>query len=128
MDNAKKRTGFRIGDLAAILLVALLTVGLVIALFAAEKGRAVEISVDGAVVATLSLEKDTVYPVEAGGHRLTVHIENGEVFVTDASCPDKVCENTGRVSAKGTSIVCAAAGVSVRVLGGGDGNADFVAG
>ena len=128
MQHVRKKALFRAGDLVAILLVLLLVGALLWAFLAAERGDAARISVEGETVAALPLSKDTVYPITSRGHHLTVRIENGEVFVTDADCPDKVCQNTGKVSAKGTSIVCAAAGVSVQITGGGDGNADFVAG
>ena len=126
--NEKKAPLFRAGDLAAILLVLLLVGALLWALFSAERGSTAQILVEGEVVATLPLSKDTVYPITARGYHLTVCIEDGAVFVRDADCPDLVCEHTGRISSKGTSIVCAAAGVSVKIAGGGNGDADFVAG
>lgn len=128
MQNEKKATFFRVGDLAAILLVLLLVGALLWAFFAAERGSAVQILVEGETVATLPLSKDTVYPITSRGYHLTVCIEDGEVFVRDADCPDLVCEHTGRISSKGASIVCAAAGISVKIAGGGDGDVDFVAG
>ena len=127
MQFGKKSTLFRVGDLFAILLVLLLVGALLWAFFSLERGAAARISVEGEVVAVLPLSQDAVYPITSRGHRLTVHVEGGEVFVTDADCPDLVCQNTGRISAKGTSIVCAA-GVSVHITGGGDDNADFIAG
>lgn len=36
----------------------------------------------------------------------TVHIENGEVWIHDASCPDKNCINQGKISNDGEIIVC----------------------
>ena len=128
MQNEKKTAFFRVGDLAAILLVLLLVGALLWAFLAAERGSAAQILVEGEVVATLPLSKDTVYPITARGYHLTVCIEDGAAFVRDADCPDLVCEHTGRISSKGTSIVCAAAGVSVKIAGGGNGDADFVAG
>ncbi len=128
MQQERKKVLFRAGDLAAILLVLLLVVALVWAFLTAERGTAVQISVEGETVAVLSLSKNAVYPITSRGYDLTVCIVDGEVFVSDTDCPDKVCQNTGRISAKGASIVCAPAGVSVHITGGGDGDADFVAG
>lgn len=128
MQQERKKMLLRVGDLAAILLVLLLVGALLGAFFAKEQGTAVRISVEGETVAVLPLFKDAVYPITSRGHSLTVCIENGEVLVRDTDCPDKVCQNTGRISAKGASIVCAPAGVSVHITGGGDGDADFVAG
>ena len=128
MGSTKRKQLFLLGDAVAILLVALLSAGLIWAFFASGRGQSAEIVVENTVVATLSLSEDAVYPVEANGHHLTVRVERGEVQVVDADCPDKVCEHTGRVSRKGASIVCAAARVTVRVVGGGDRDVDFVAG
>ncbi|MDW5300206.1 MAG: NusG domain II-containing protein [Sedimentibacter sp.] len=36
----------------------------------------------------------------------TIHIENGEIWIQDASCPDKNCVNQGKISNDGEIIVC----------------------
>jgi len=36
----------------------------------------------------------------------TVHIENGEIWIHDANCPDKNCVNQGKISSDGEIIVC----------------------
>ncbi|MCM1368435.1 MAG: NusG domain II-containing protein [Roseburia sp.] len=48
---------------------------------------------------------------------LTVHIESGKVWVSDADCADKICENTGSISRAGQSIVCLPHGITVTVSG-----------
>ena len=48
---------------------------------------------------------------------LTVVIEDGCVWVTDANCPDKTCEHSGKISRAGQSIVCLPNGVTVTVNG-----------
>ncbi|MBD5132197.1 MAG: NusG domain II-containing protein [Clostridiales bacterium] len=53
---------------------------------------------------------------------LTVHIDGGYVWVTDADCADKVCEHTGRISRAGQSIVCLPNGVVVTIVGGNKGD------
>ena len=128
MEAAKKQRFFCPGDAVAILLVLALAIGLLWGFFASERGLAAEILVDGERVAVLPLSADQSYFVSAKGYSLTVCVEDGAVFVSHTDCPDRVCEHTGRVSAKGASIVCAAAGVLVRVVGGGETDVDFVAG
>ena len=128
MDRAEKRILLRPGDVVAILLVVALAAGLLWAFFAAGGGEMAEIAVDGTVVKQLPLSENAVSAVEAGDYHLTVHIENGKAYVTDADCPDKVCEHTGSISAKGASIVCAVARVSVRITGGGESDVDHTAG
>ena len=125
--NENKMT-LRLGDRVAFCIVILLIAILLFVRFRAEQGSTAEISVDGTIVQTLSLHENTSYLIEAHGHSLVVNVENGEAFVTEANCPDKVCEHTGRISASGTSIVCSAAHVSVTIRGGGETDVDFVAG
>jgi len=36
----------------------------------------------------------------------TIHIENGEIWIHDASCPDKNCLHQGKISNDGEIIVC----------------------
>lgn len=48
---------------------------------------------------------------------LTVHIEGGKVWVTDATCGDKTCEHTGKISRAGQSVVCLPNGIVVSVTG-----------
>ncbi len=55
---------------------------------------------------------------------LTVVIDGGEAYVKDASCADKVCEHTGRISRVNQSIVCLPGGVVVKIVGSGEFQAD----
>ena len=126
--KTQKNRLFRYGDLVAILLVLVLTFGLIWMIFAAEEGQTVEVAVNGEVVLILPLDTDGAHEVTAGAHSLTVVIEKGSVYVCDADCPDHVCEQTGRISEAGRAIVCAPARISVRIVGGGERDADYVAG
>lgn len=67
----------------------------------------VEVSVDGTVVERLDLNKDTEVTIE-GGSGGTNHfvIKDGEVWIDDASCPDKVCIHQGKIHRNGEMIVC----------------------
>ncbi len=62
------------------------------------------------------LSSSTVIELE----HLTVHIEGGAVWVTDADCPDKTCVAVGKIDRAGQSIVCLPSGVVVTILGEGD--------
>ena len=65
---------------------------------------------------TFPLDKDAEIPLDC----LTVRISDGKVWVTDANCPDKTCEHTGKISRAGQSIVCLPNGVTVSISGEGD--------
>ena len=57
----------------------------------------VEISLNNHVIHQLDLSK---------GGTNTLVIENGQVYISDASCPDKVCIYQGKISRPGEMIVC----------------------
>lgn len=109
-------------DLA--LIAALIGVALII--FAAgavlkRDGSAVEVRIDGELVATLPLSEDAEFDV-AG--RCILRIENGEARVTLATCRNKICVRHRPIKSAGEAIVCLPNGVTVKVIG--DGGVDFV--
>ncbi len=55
---------------------------------------------------------DEVYVVD-GEFPVDVVIADDGVYVKSASCPDKLCEHTGKISRSGQSIVCLPAKVTV---------------
>lgn len=66
-----------------------------------------EISVDGQVVKELDLETDTQITIPgAGGGSNTLVIEDGFAWVSEATCPDKVCIHQGKISLSGEMVVC----------------------
>ena len=46
------------------------------------------------------------YIVETENGFNVLHIENGEIWIHDASCPDKLCIYQGKISQDGEIIVC----------------------
>ncbi len=65
------------------------------------------VTVDGKEVGRYSLfENRTVDIPSAGGGENTVMIENGEVSVSSANCPDKICVSHRKISKDGEVIVC----------------------
>lgn len=95
----------------AILLIGLFVLALLLLVFrraVPKRGEMrVLISQDGVVVHTypLSENRTEVIPASNGG-RNTLHIENGAVWVSDATCPDKICEHSGKITLPGELIVC----------------------
>ena len=61
----------------------------------------------------ISISDDAVIELE----HITVHIESGKVWVTDADCTDKVCEHTGIIARAGESIVCLPHGIVISING-----------
>lgn len=69
----------------------------------------VEVVQDGEVIYTFDLntEPDRSIIIESSdGSSNTVTIENGEIFISSAECPDKTCVNMGKLKSEGMPIVC----------------------
>ena len=75
----------------------------------------------------ISLSEDSEYEIISNNHSIVVKIENREVSVMQATCPDKVCVNSGMISRGGEVIVCAPALVSIEIIGF-DGEVDYAVG
>lgn len=118
-----------IGDvivIAAVCLAALLVA--LFPVFARSHASYVKITVgldDDSIL--LPLDEDVSRIVEAGEYTLTVNVKDGKVSVLDASCPDRVCVNSGSISRSGEVIVCAPAMVTVEILSESE-EADYVVG
>lgn len=81
-------------------------------------GKVVVISVNGKEYKTLSLDTDQTITIEgADGAFNTITIENGEVFMSEASCPDQICKNMGHVHAVWVPITCLPNKVVVTIQG-----------
>ena len=65
------------------------------------------ITVDGKVVGTLDLSRDTELTV-TGANKGTNHliVRDGEIWCSEASCPDKVCVHQGKKHLSSDTIVC----------------------
>lgn len=74
-----------------------------------QKGHTAKISVDGNVIQTINLsDRSPAYdiPIEHDGCRNVVRVENGGIFMLEASCPDKLCVKQGAIYKSGYPIVC----------------------
>lgn len=101
--NAHKRD-----MLLVLIILAIAAVGFLFNFFMHRKPAAqLEIQVDGQVVATYDLNKNVDVIIDSA-HNGTNHliIEDGTARIIEASCPDKVCVNQGRIQMNGQVIVC----------------------
>lgn len=93
--------------LLSVLLLVVILFFLIRNLFSGGNGMRVTVSQDGVVKSEYALTDSRVFTVTSpSGGTNTVHIENGSVWITDASCPDKVCQNQGEISHEGEMLVC----------------------
>lgn len=97
--------------IAAALIAA--AVGFIL-VFTRPAGEYIEIAVDGDTIATLPLDRDARY--ELSGN--VIAIENGEVRMEYADCPDLICVHHAPISRRNETIVCLPNRVTVTVRGG----------
>ncbi|MBR1724634.1 MAG: NusG domain II-containing protein [Ruminococcus sp.] len=94
------------------------------------KGDAVEIISDGKVLYTLDLsrEPDREIVVEYEGRKNIIAVEDGDIYMKEADCPDHTCMKTGRLSRAGVPIVCLPNHLMIRYKNSGGDDVDAAAG
>ena len=93
--------------LIAVILAAAVLLFLGTKIMHKSPAEVIEISVDGKVIETLDLAKDqelTIDGVSGGTNHLI--IKDGEAWVSEATCPDKICVHQGKIHLDGEIIVC----------------------
>ncbi len=118
MEQKERKKYIRDLILVGALLIAALLVLLVIRNRQERKTRT------DAVVTVRTADGDAVYPLNKdgvfslNGGTNTLVIENGEAWVSEANCPDKVCMGMGKISKNGEFIACLPNQVIIVVEGG----------
>ena len=113
----KKPLIFRKNDLFLIIgIVALAVVMLVVFVrSAAGSGEAVlEITCGSSVYGIYPLNEDREISIE---DKNTVIIKDGQVYMAEADCPDKLCVNSKPISSRGQSIVCLPNRIVLKIKG-----------
>lgn len=112
-------------DVIVIAAILLLSLFLVLAVFLTrDEGSVAVVEIDGAEAGEYPLSADGVFPLNGGTNVLV--IENGTAYLNYSSCPDHVCERTGKIRYVGQAIVCLPNRVTVTVTGDEKGGVDFV--
>ena len=103
------RTNTRKRDLLLVIaILAVAAAGMLVNHFIHKKPAALlEVQVDGQVIASYDLSQDLDIIVEAadGGTNHLI-IQNGTAWISEATCPDKVCVHQGKIQLNGQIIVC----------------------
>ena len=63
----------------------------------------------------LSLGEDGLFRFD--GIDAEFEVKNGKIRITQASCPDKICEKTGFIGSSGQSLICVPNKITVAVVG-----------
>ena len=77
----------------------------VLYLNAMQSGETADIYSQGELYATVDLGRDATLVVTVGSSSNTIVIQDGEIFVSEADCPDQICVNHGPAKA-GSPVVC----------------------
>ena len=109
--------------IGAVVFIALLIGGILY--FTGNNGAYAQVEVDGRIVETLPLDKDTEYEIISDGGTNTLVIEDGYATMTEADCPDLICVRHPKISKTGESIICLPHKVVVMVVNGEEAEADL---
>ncbi len=113
-----------------ILIAVILTAALLLWLglrLSRNGGEYAVVSIDGAETARYSLAADAQVRIGDEEHYNLLVIQDGSVYISDASCPDKLCVNQGSIKYSGQSIICLPNKVVVEITGGERSKTDAVA-
>lgn len=87
-----------------ILISVILVVATAIFLFIPKENADIAtITVDGKLYATVALDKDRQISINDTN---VARVENGEIYMESATCPDKLCVHQGRISDSSKKIIC----------------------
>ena len=128
MQENKPRRRLRNDLLLAIIVLVVALAALLILRLTRAEGATVQVTVDGELYASYPLSEDTRVTIGDGEHSNTLVISDGEAWVEDASCPDKLCEQQGRIHYDDEMIVCLPNKFVVQITGGEKAEEDFTLG
>jgi len=94
-----------IGTAASIFVVSL---GISLWILRPSEGKVVDIVSDGEILYTIDLAQaeNQELVISYQGSSNTVKIENGEIWVQEAECPDHTCVKMGKLYSESLPIVC----------------------
>ena len=92
-----------------IIILTALAIGLIMLIhsYSGRDGAIVQIYVNGNLYGQYNLDADEDIVIDSDGCHNLVSIEDGAVFMKEASCPNKVCVSQGRIENQGQVICCA---------------------
>lgn len=90
----------------SIIVISLLSVTII--LITSKQGNYVTIEQNGTITAVLQINKNQKYNIYNENNEIenTILIENGQVSMIYADCPDKICEKHKAIKNNNESIIC----------------------
>lgn len=103
-------------DVILILSVVLITAVAAFLYFQMQKdGDSACVIKNGEQIAVYSLKENITVPITDENNTNVLVIENGKTYISQATCPDKICVNHRPVSKTGETIVCLPAKLVVEI-------------
>lgn len=91
------------GDIVIICsVVATFVLSIVLLVSFSRRGSTVTVKLNNEIIYSKSIDKNQIIKTDTN----TIVIKDGVVYMSDATCKNKICVNTGKISKKGESIVC----------------------
>ena len=97
---------FKKSDVILIVSIFLICVVLVALTFTNKAADKVKVTVNGKEYATYNIYKEAEHTIKTENGVNVLVIKNGTAYFKDSDCPDKTCENMGKIKKAGDSIVC----------------------
>lgn len=120
------KRGIRKSD--AVLFIAIIVCAAIFYFFLsnnqAEPNARLIVKVDGEVIKTCSLEEDQVFWLP--GKTNEVSVQNGEVSMKEADCPDQICVNHIPIYRNHESIICLPNQVVLEIINGEESGLDAI--
>ena len=91
-----------------------------------KTGSVIQVKQSNKVVDTFDLSEDGEYEYSLLGGTNTLMIKDGYAYVTDSNCSDHICENMGKISKVGETIICLPNELFIKVIEGEEGDFDAI--
>lgn len=117
--KANLKLKFSKGDLATILIVIMMAVGLMAAYghgSNSSMGENAEIYQNGRKIRMVSLRKETQFSID-GDYHSVIAVKEGRIAIVESDCPGMDCVYSGWIDRPGRSIVCLPDRLEVRIVG-----------
>ncbi len=108
----------RIFWISLIILLGICGIWIAVSRLSVREGNYAVVKVDGKIICQLPLAEERVVMIDGKNHiRLKVVVDRGSVFVEHSDCPDKICEQKGRIDKVNENIICLPARTVIEIQG-----------
>lgn len=90
---------------SVLLMIAFLGI-LILKISNSTPGKSVIVTIDGEIVGEYALEEEQYFQVVTDSGKNRIRVQDGEVYVEEADCPDQYCVKHMPIRKSGEMIVC----------------------